>query len=229
MAVNRFLVLPGDSDETITTMNVQWGSTLFSRAWRWMFLALILIVLLDYFAARQLGITLYAKNWNEPVQTIFACELIIFVLFMLPKTGLYQELSTQKIFLRISLFFQAFVYLFVLSLAVAVLIYLSVLLKSPLVDMQLAQFDAFLGFDWLALYNWIGMHESFGRLLLMAYNSMAVQGAIVILVTAGCAPEGQLEEFVFLYLSSIVIVVLVACFFPAEGAFFHYGKATAPR
>jgi len=73
---------------------------------------------------------------------------------------------------------EAVIYSLILARAAAVLSYLAISANFPLVDQSLAAFDHALAFSWADYYQWTAAHETFRRVLVAAYGSLAIREAI---------------------------------------------------
>jgi membrane-associated phospholipid phosphatase len=107
--------------------------------------------------------------------------------------------------------------------ACGVLSYLTVTSNFPLIDRYLSAADTAVGFDWLALFNWVQHHPGINRALGWAYESGVFQiFVLLILLTLFGRPE-RAAEFVWLYITTLLIVVPISWLLPAESAWVHYG------
>jgi membrane-associated phospholipid phosphatase len=208
--------------------NINWRAAIFGRAWIVMFFALMVVVSSGLYGLHYAGLPVSGNDWKDPAQVFVYSEVTVFILFCIDKSRILKSETSRAVLLTMARIFHAVAYLFMFSLAIAVLTYLTVMMKRPLIDGLLVMVDSFFLFDWLAVFNWISRQQHLSNLLFTAYNSMAIEGSLVVFFTAIFAPRGHLDEFAFLYAMSLIIVVMVASFFPAEGAFFHYGKLNAP-
>jgi hypothetical protein len=97
-----------------------------------------------------------------------------------------------------------------------------------LVDDQLAAADKFIGFDWLAFFNWVKSHPNIDLAFECAYSSMLPQMLITIIVLGATKRFDQLNEFVAVYFITLFITTVCFVFFPAAGAWETYGVANNP-
>ncbi|HJT31760.1 MAG TPA: phosphatase PAP2 family protein [Pirellulales bacterium] len=104
-----------------------------------------------------------------------------------------------------------------------VLMYAVATSARPLIDTQLAAFDAWCGITVPVVREWSAAHPLFNLLLNFAYDTLLYQTALVLIALglAGdrSALEGFLASFMLSALTSLVLFVL----FPAEGPFVTYG------
>lgn len=103
-----------------------------------------------------------------------------------------------------------------------VLIYLTVGSDFPLTDRYLSAADAAVGFDWLALFNWVQDHPGINRVLGFAYGSGIGQIAVLLLLLNVLGMLERTAEFVWLYILTLLITIPIAWLFPAESAWVHY-------
>jgi PAP2 superfamily len=103
------------------------------------------------------------------------------------------------------------------SAASALLSYLAVSAKAPLIDTQLASIDQALGFDWSKLARGVAHFAWLSEIFWWAYRSAILQ-IIVVVVVLGC--KGQLErmrEFTTLFVVGGLFCIGVSGFVPALG------------
>jgi hypothetical protein len=104
----------------------------------------------------------------------------------------------------------------------SILIYLTVTSNFPLTDRYLSAADAAIGFDWLALFNWVHDHPRINRVLGFAYDSSLIQIAILLILLNVLGMLERTAEFVWLFILTLLIIIPVAWLFPAESAWVHY-------
>jgi len=116
----------------------------------------------------------------------------------------------------------------VLQLAVftsagAVLSYLTVTSRYPLIDRHLAAVDAAIGVNWVALFHWVHDHPVVFRVFELAYNSMMIQVGVLLVVLNALGRLDRVREFVWLFVLSLLIIIPISWLLPAEGAWAYYG------
>lgn len=104
-----------------------------------------------------------------------------------------------------------------------VLVYLTVTSKLPLIDRQLETADAAIGFNWLAYFDWVQHHSALDQVFGIAYDSSIFQ-IFVLLVTLNVTGRfEQARDFTWLFVLTLLIIILFAWLFPAESAWVHFG------
>lgn len=104
--------------------------------------------------------------------------------------------------------------------SVAVLSYLTAALDFPLIDQHLAAVDRALGFDWLAVFEWVKLHPVIDDALNLAYLSFAPQLFVLLIVLSAV---DRSREFVAIFSLTLLIVVALSAIMPAAGAWAFYG------
>jgi len=113
---------------------------------------------------------------------------------------------------------EAVIYSLILARAAAVLSYLAISANFPLVDQSLAAFDHALAFSWADYYQWTAAHETFRRVLVAAYGSLAIQSWLVIIYLCISRRADRVREFLELIASLFAISILLSILMPAAGA-----------
>lgn len=103
------------------------------------------------------------------------------------------------------------------SLVASVLSYLAVSVGTPLADTTFAAWDRHVGFDWLAVTNWVGQHRLLKLILSLAYQSGLIQIGFVVLFLGLTARIRQLDEFIDLYICGLLIAIGCSVVLPAAG------------
>jgi hypothetical protein len=104
----------------------------------------------------------------------------------------------------------------------AVLSYLTVTLRAPLVDQELVALDRSMGLDWLATARWLGAHPGVNFVLEVAYDSLIVQIVGLILLLPGIGMAHRSHELLWSFILTSLICILVSAAWPAGGAFVQY-------
>jgi hypothetical protein len=107
----------------------------------------------------------------------------------------------------------------------SVLSYLTVASNFPLIDRYLSSADAAVGFDWLALFNWIQDHPGINRVLGFAYGSSIAQIGVLLILLSVLGMFERTAEFVWLFVLTLLIMIPISWLMPAEGAWAYYGVA----
>lgn len=103
------------------------------------------------------------------------------------------------------------------STAVCALSYLSLASSQTLVDGQLMAMDRALGFDWLAVYNFVQSHPALSAVLGFAYDSLIYQGLYFGLLLGLMNDRLRLKQMFWLVLVSGSLACLGALLLPALG------------
>jgi len=101
------------------------------------------------------------------------------------------------------------------SIAASVLSYLVVSVGQPLVDDAFARWDQAIGFDWLVAAFWVNDHPMVKDTFRVAYHSGMFQIGFVVLFLGFTARVKQLDEFVELYVTGLLLAIPISLFFPA--------------
>lgn len=112
----------------------------------------------------------------------------------------------------------------------ATLSYLTVTAKFPLVDRQLAAADALLGLNWLAFFEWVEARPTIKEVLTIAYHSCMPQVAVLLLWLSACGRFERIREFVWLFVTSLLVIIPISWIFPAASAWVYFdvvGRADA--
>lgn len=95
---------------------------------------------------------------------------------------------------------------------------------APLLDGELARFDALLfGFEWDVAARWVADHPALDRLLQLAYFSIYYQAAAVFLIGSVARPNERNGEIIWQFCIGIILTCMVFVFTPALGHLGHVG------
>lgn len=103
------------------------------------------------------------------------------------------------------------------SFAASILSYLVVGAGMPLVDEDFSRWDRAIGFDWLASTYWVAERPALKLAFAAAYHSGMLQIGFVVLFLGFTARISQLDEFIGLYISGLLLAIAVSLIFPAAG------------
>ncbi len=120
-------------------------------------------------------------------------------------------------------------YLIAYTLFGAILSYVGTSLDLPLLDAQYARLDAALGFDWLATLELTDRWTLLGTLLRIAYFTCMPQIVAVFLILAATRQLTRLADFIFLFMATSLVIVVLSSLLPAAGAFVYYNPPAALR
>lgn len=120
-----------------------------------------------------------------------------------------------------SLFSLTQVVLFTTSFTI--LMYCCAALNAPLVDRQLRSIDLFLGVDIAAIKAWCDTWPTLRLMLTVAYNSMILQTALVVIVLGFSERRMDLENFVLQFMATTLVTAVCFALLPAESTCGTYG------
>ncbi len=112
---------------------------------------------------------------------------------------------------------------FLMTIAIlAILSYMSVSWRMPLVDHVMAAADRALGLDWRAAYDFTMRHAVLHSALLASYASIKVQMIALILTLTFSGRIRRAWEALWMFLVSCIGCIAVSSIWPAMGAFGYY-------
>jgi len=104
----------------------------------------------------------------------------------------------------------------------AVLSYLGVTLRQPLIDSYLVGVDHAIGFDWPAMHNWVVSRPQLYFILKLAYASSVPQMVVLLLVLNFRGDIARNWEFLWLLVISGLTSTLISVLWPAMGAYGYF-------
>lgn len=113
---------------------------------------------------------------------------------------------------------EAVIFSLLLPRVAAVLSYLAISANFRLVDQSLAEFDKILAFNWADYYRWSVSHDTFYRVVVAAYGSLAKQSWLVVIYLCITRRTARVREFLELTAALFAISILLSMFAPAAGA-----------
>jgi hypothetical protein len=161
-------------------------------------------------------------TWSTGIR--IALNPVVVVAFFLI-TGIYVVYATIRPDPRIAALAAAIAQLTAFTAAGAILSYLTVTSRFPLVDRYLAVADAAFGFDWLSLFTWVQDHPIIDRVLALAYGTGMLQIGVLLVVLNVLGKPERVREFVWLFVLTLLIVIPLSWIFPAESAWVYFGVA----
>ena len=120
-------------------------------------------------------------------------------------------------------------YLIAYTLAGALLSYVGTSLNLPLLDAQFARLDAAFGFDWMAVLEFTDRWSMLGTFLRTVYFTCMPQIVGVFLVLAATRQLTRLDDFIFLFTATSLVIVVLSSLLPAAGAFVFHNPPAALR
>lgn len=153
---------------------------------------------------------------------IFPSELIrsFAVSVLLLSAAWWYQKKREDAFVM-SLFALTQVVLFTSSFTI--LMYCCAAVNAPLVDQQLKSIDLFLGVDIAAIKAWCDSQPTLKLLLSVAYDSMILQTALVVIVLGFSERRIDLENFVFQFMATTLVTAFCFALLPAESTCGTYG------
>lgn len=124
---------------------------------------------------------------------------------------------------RIASFALTSMQLVAFTIAGTALVYLTVTSRFPLIDRHLVSADAAIGFHWLPLFEWVKDHPRLDRLLGVAYDSAIFQIFVLLVVLNVTGRLDRAREFTWLFVVTLLVIVVFAWLFPAESAWIYFG------
>ncbi len=143
-----------------------------------------------------------------------------FCVSFVPAVGLLfvgQYLRGPKAAPRLSQFAIANAIYIGFSGVIAILIYLRFPIADPLIDTQLAQMDAWLGFSWEGFVTWLAQYPAFGSFLAPVYLSSLPQLFILIGVLALMGHATRLNRALITGIFSLCFTVAFWWIWPSVG------------
>jgi membrane-associated phospholipid phosphatase len=120
-------------------------------------------------------------------------------------------------------------YLIAYTLLGAILSYVGTSLNLPLLDAQFARADAALGFDWLTALELTDRWTLLGTLLRAAYFMCMPQIIAVFLILSATRQLTRLADFIFLFMTTSLAIVVLSSLLPAAGAFVYHNPPASLR
>lgn len=113
------------------------------------------------------------------------------------------------------------------SCVLGLLQYLLVTINPPLMDQTLNAIDTAMGFNWVALNNWMQSHPTIGQVLYYAYYSIGYQCLVIALFFCATYDVRRLGAFNSLAALTTLLTVLISAPFPAHTASIYHHAAGA--
>ncbi|MBS0572746.1 MAG: phosphatase PAP2 family protein [Proteobacteria bacterium] len=117
---------------------------------------------------------------------------------------------------------EAAVLLVLMGVGMRVMDYLTTATALPLTDDWLAQADTWLGFDWLAYFDFVRSHSALHGPMIAAYVELNTAIAVLILGLAITGQHRKVRSFVEAIILCATGSLIVGAFFPAVGAAAHW-------
>lgn len=168
---------------------------------RRVFFAVLTFVLLASWALTELVINL---------RTLLICSITVVYLLGAERYLIKRKsLRTAKVMFSFSIV--------LLAGWIAAIIHFSAMsLKTPEIDATLYAWDRALGLDWMALFNWLEERPVLDRILGIAYASLLPQIIAVIIMLSKPGRESDLDEFLKLYVATLLFSSVIGALFPAH-------------
>ncbi len=120
---------------------------------------------------------------------------------------------------------ESVIFSMLLAWSAAIFSYLGVSANFPLVDQSLAEADKFFAFSWADYYHWSIAHDTFQRVLVEAYGTLAKQSWLVVVYLCLTRRKARVREFLELTVVLFAISILLSISIPAAGAPKFYASA----
>ena len=183
------------------------------KNWSWSWIVITALIAVD---AGWMGMAHLSVPW-KPV-LLYACVVGVF----LAVAAVYSYLRPDE---RLAAMAASAAQLFAYSVSGSLFSYLIVTLRRPLIDSNLDAADRAIGFDWPALYAWVGQHEAIKEVLTLAYGSVIPQIGLLVVLLISWKRYDRMRSFIWLYIVCGLSYVVLSGFFPAVGAFGYYQTA----
>ena len=108
------------------------------------------------------------------------------------------------------------------SLLVSFFSYLVAALGAPLMDREFSAIDQSLGFDWVAWANWVYRHPWLNQILVLAYESMAPQFVLALVLFPWLGKQRYLSELCSAAMVALLITIPISGAIPALGPWVYY-------
>ena len=158
--------------------------------------------------------------WSSGIRVVLS-SAVMFGFFL--TVGINLVYTTLRPDRRIAAFAQASAQLLAFTASGAILSYLTVTSRFPLVDRYLAAADAAIGFDWLSMFTWVQNHPVIDRVLGLSYGSGMLQIGTILVVLNIVGQLERVREFIWLFVLTLLIVIPLSWLFPAESAWVYFG------
>ncbi|MBM7481046.1 MULTISPECIES: phosphatase PAP2 family protein [Bradyrhizobium] len=174
-----------------------------------LWIAIAIVAAVDLVWLRAAGMTMAI----DPTQAIAFCAaaLLSFVYTRLRPDRRIAELAT------------ALAQIIAFTVVGAILSYLTITAKFPLVDSQLAGVDTLLRLNWLAFFEWVEVRPIIKAVLAVAYHSCMLQVAILLVWLSACGRFERMREFVWLFVTSLLVILPISWRLPAASAWVYFG------
>ena len=188
----------------------------------WLFVALILVVDACWLHLSQKSIT--SQSAANFFSNVF---FLLCIATCSQKIGriLHQKEDLATKFFRVSDIAGGLALLLCFSKSIVLLSYLGVSLNMPLIDTYLIRLDAMLGFDWENFHKLIQAHEYIQYMLKLAYQSIRWQAFLIPVFLGLMGYKDDLLRYVFLFMLSCALTIVIATPFPAANTYAHFNIA----
>jgi len=156
-------------------------------------------------------------------------ELLYEALFLFSLSVPYVLYKTFRPDPNIVSLLQSFFFLFSYIPIMLVLSYLVTTLNQPLVDPILAFFDRYVGLDAPTFVVWVQTEKLVYIILVVFYNTFALQFPLIILYLSFLGETIRLERFLMQFMIAAPLTALIAGLFPAIGPSAWYPYPSNPE
>ncbi len=96
--------------------------------------------------------------------------------------------------------------------------HLSMMMPVPLWDDRLARWDATLGLDWMAYFEWVHARPGFAHLLDLSYTSLTLLSVVALIGLILMGQPRRARFFCTIFFTTALICIIAGAFFPALAA-----------
>lgn len=185
---------------------------------RWLLIAGCAVV--GAFTLATIGVGFDAWSVWSALQNVLLCLFLAAILRRLGRTAHVPLHRPVTAALDFSLSLAQFS---IVIMVVAPFSYLAAMSGFPLLDSELARFDAMLGFEWDNAARWVAERPALDRILQYAYLSLPYQSVAALLIGSVLRPGERNRELIWLTILGLSVCIAISAFTPALGKVGHVG------
>lgn len=161
--------------------------------------------------------------WSCCKEVLYGIGFLIgIIIFFKNYTKNFTENSDRAIFLHRTIhIFKRLIELILISFNGAIFSYLVATFNFPLYDDMFDMWDKSLGFDWIYWFIVFKKNDWLLYILFFAYQSIPLQ-MLLLLLLLGYKQPYNLQIFIFLFLSTAIIAIVVSGVLPSFGVYHYY-------
>jgi hypothetical protein len=184
--------------------------------------AVALIALIDAVWLRASGLSVKHAGLLDVCKASVTLMGIALLLRLLARVPRYRVVTERLRAARVADTAAWFAVLVCFISATGLLSYLCVSIDAPLIEGRLIAFDRAMGFDWLAVYQWVAAHPFVQGTLRLAYESGHLQLVAVPLIVGLSGKRDGMAEYFFCLAIASALLLLISTPFPATSALVHF-------